>query len=245
MNDKTGLDRRRFIKLCASAVAAATCGGAWAQSGPVQRYRRAQLVDEAGRPLTPARLAVGENYIFHYPYVCTPCFLLNLGKPAAQHELRAADGKPYRWEGGVGPGHSIVAFSAICAHKMSYPARTASFINYRSQPVNIYSKEKGMMKRAGVIYCCSENSVYDPAQGAEVLSGPAPQPLAAIVLEYDAKDNSLYAVGTRGGEMFPRFFDQFGFRLRLDYGTDNIKQEVAGSVPVVPLGQYTRQQTMC
>lgn len=238
------------MKLCASAAALASCPVAvptavFAQSGPMQTYRRAKLVDAANRPLLPKDLAVGENYVFHYPYICTPCFLLNLGTAASAHQLKDAEGRPYRWQGGVGPDRSIVAFSAICTHKMSHPARAVSFINYRSKPVNFYTKGQGMVRRAGVIYCCSENSVYDPTRGAEVLSGPAPQPLATIVLDYDAQEQTLYAIGTRGAEMFPRFFQEFGVRLGLEFGTDNIKQEVGDTIAVVPLSRYTRQQVMC
>lgn len=234
------------MKLCASAAALAGCPAAvLAQSGPMQTYRRAKLVNEANQPILPQDLAPGENYVFHYPYICTPCFLLNLGTPAAAHPLKDADGRQYQWQGGVGPERSIVAFSAICTHKMSHPARAVSFINYRSKPVNFYTKGQGMMRRAGVIYCCSENSVYDPARGAEVLSGPAPQPLATIVLEYDARERALYAIGTRGAEMFPRFFQEFGVRLGLEFGTSNIKQEAGDAVTVMPLARYTRQQVMC
>lgn len=246
MPDKSDLDRRGFIKLCASAAALASCpAAALAQSGPIQSYRRAKLVDEGNRLILPRDLAAGENYVFHYPYICTPCFLLNLGAPAQAHQLKDASGRAYPWTGGVGPERSIVAFSAICSHKMSHPARAVSFINYRNKPVSFYTKGQGMVRRAGVIYCCSENSVYDPARGAEVLSGPAPQPLATIVLEYDAQEKALYAVGTRGAEMFQRFFQEFGERLGLEFGTSNIKQEVGPTITVTPLARYSRQQVMC
>src|SRR5690606_42048787 len=43
---------------------------------------------------------------------------------------------------------------------------------------------------AGIITCCSENSRYDPLRGAEVISGPARQPLAAIILERSEEHTS-------------------------------------------------------
>ena len=49
-----------------------------------------------------------------------------------------------------------------------------------------------------MIHCCSEHSEYDPATGARVLGGPAPQPLSAILLEHDKSNDYLYAVGTLG-----------------------------------------------
>src|SRR6185436_1402830 len=103
------------------------------------------------------------------------------------------------WPGGVGPRGSIVAYSAICAHKLTYPTRDISFISYRAE------KTVGN-KFANVIHCCSEHSQYDPAAGARVVAGPAPQPLAAILLEHDAGTDEIYAVGTLGGEMFNEFF---------------------------------------
>jgi len=101
-------------------------------AGELVPAERVRLVDADGKTLRPDALAVGQSYVFHYPYVTTPCFLIDLGVPAeAGAELETSDGRPYRWSGGVGPGRSIVAFSAICAHKMSYPTRNVSFIDYR------------------------------------------------------------------------------------------------------------------
>ena len=133
-------------------------------------------------------LEIGETYLFHYPYVSTPCFLINLGRPVQPgKQLRTRDGQRYRWQGGAGPERSIVAFSAICAHKMSHPAPTVSFINYRHDAVKFRNSQDAIEQRSGVIYCCSERSVYDPASGGRVLGGPAPQPLAAIELDYDSR----------------------------------------------------------
>src|SRR5438552_3337692 len=86
---------------------------------------------------------------------------------------------------GRSPGarRSIVAYSAICAHKLAYPTREISFIRYQEQP--------SKTSKGGVIHCCAEHSVYDPAAGARVVSGPAPQPLAAIVLDYDPDQDAL------------------------------------------------------
>jgi Rieske Fe-S protein len=60
--------------------------------------------------------------------------------------------------------------------------------------------------------------VYDPAEGARVLSGPAPQPLAAIVLEYQPDEEALYALGTVGAEQFDAFFDKYRMKVALEYG---------------------------
>jgi len=95
-----------------------------------------------------------------------------------------------------------------------------------------------------VIHCCSEHSQYDPAQGARVVAGPAPQPLAAILLEHDPGTDEVYAVGTLGGEMFNEFFDKFAFRLELEHGAQ-ARAAVAGSCVVQALENYCRQQVKC
>ena len=202
------------------------------------RYARARLVDARGSPLSAKAIPVERNLIFHYPYAATPCFLLNLGKPVqAPARLRTAEQAPYEWEGGVGPGRSIVAYSAICAHKMTYPTRDISFISYRAE------KTPGS-KLARVIHCCSEHSQYDPAQGARVLAGPAPQPLAAILLEHEPATDHLYAIGTLGGELFRQFFEKYAFKLSMELGAA-AHQPVAGTCVVQELDNYCRQQVKC
>lgn len=119
------LNRRSFVRLCASVAAlVGACPEVLASQGAKKRrHERVKLVDRAGRAIGANDLIVGTNYLFHYPYVSTPCFLLNLGRPTASRvSLRTEEGRHYDWQGGVGPQHAIVAFSAICAHKMSHPA---------------------------------------------------------------------------------------------------------------------------
>ena len=247
MGSGSPISRRGFVRLCASALGMIGANpGLLAQpDARLHRYQRVRLGDAGDHPINAKTLAVGENYVFNYPFVTTPCFLLNLGHATTPAELKTEIGETYRWPGGVGPARSVVAFSAICAHKMSYPAKAISFINYRHERVNFRNSAEQPVERAQVIYCCSEKSVYDPAQGARVLGGPAKQPLAAIVLEEDKHDGALYAVGTYGGEMFERFFREFGFRLALDHGTRDIRAAVSGTVTVMPLAEYSGQQMRC
>jgi Rieske Fe-S protein len=231
------MERRRFLKLCAATAAAAGAPRVAADARP-QFYERARLVDERGRALQAAGIPAHRNLIFHYPYATTPCFLLNLGRPAkASARLHTADQQSYEWKGGVGAQRSIVAYSAICAHQLAYPTRDISFISYRV--------ERSPRNRLGnVIHCCAEHSQYDPAEGARVLAGPAPQPLASILLENDPATDELYAIGTLGGEMFSQFFDKYAFRLRLEHG-DATRRIARGSCVVQELGDYCRQQVKC
>jgi len=231
------MQRRDFIKLCAAGAAGST--SLFASSDAQARlYTRSKLVDERGTPLRAARIPPERNLIFDYPYATTPCFLLNLGRPAAASvRLKSVDGHSYEWHGGVGPDRSLVAYSAICAHKMAYPTRQISFISYRAE-------QNAADRNAHVIHCCSEHSQYDPAAGGRVVAGPAPQPLAAILLEHDRARDELYAVGTLGGEMFNAFFAKYEFRLAMEYGP--AARNAAGpSVTVYPLEDYCRQQVKC
>jgi len=229
------MERRGFIKFCAASVAA---GGAFASDARAQMYSRSQLVDGTGRPLRAKAIPANHNLIFHYPYASTPCFLLNLGKPVkGAARLRTADNQPYEWKGGVGPGRSVVAYSAIRAHKLTYPTRDISFISYRPE------KSAGN-KLGAVIHCCSEHSQYDPAEGARVVAGPAPQPLAAILLEHDSKTDEIHAIGTLGGELFNEFFAKYEFKLAMEHG-DAARRSVAGACVVQELDHYCRQQVKC
>ena len=230
------MQRRDFIKFCAASAAANGTPGLAADATP-SFYGRARLVNASGAPLKAAALPVDRNLIFHYPFSSTPCFLLNLGRPAkASAKLVTADQRSYEWKGGVGPKRSIVAYSAICAHQLAYPTKEISFISYRT--------EKSARNRLGnVIHCCAEHSQYDPAEGAKVLAGPAPQPLAAILLEHDARTDELAAVGTLGGEMFNQFFAKYELKLQLEGGA--ARAPASGNLVVQELDNYCKQQVKC
>ena len=233
------MERRKFLETCValSGTAGLAALPAWAAAAP-RLYDRARLVDVHGAPLKARAVVAEVNYVFHYPFFGTPCFLLNLGRPvAAATTLRRDDGTTYAWGGGVGPARAIVAFSAICAHKLAYPTRDVSFI--RNQP------QRSATSEAQVIHCCADHSVYDPASGARVLAGPAPQPLAAILLDYDAATDELAALGTVGAEQFDAFFAKYEFKLALDHGQGKARRPVGASAVVRELAQYCKQTIQC
>jgi len=239
--------RRHFVKVCLGmATLAATQPARVAYSAPVRHYTRSLLIAEDDQPLTASSIQVDQAYVFHYPFVTTPCFLLNLGKSLSAGEvLQTASEQDYTWQGGVGPNRAIVAFSAICAHKLSYPTRTLSFLNYRPETVRFESGHNDIAEKSQIIYCCSERSAYDPARGAAVLGGPATQPLAAVELEYDSEADRFYAVGTRGGELYEPFFDKFGFRLALDHKLTDIRAPVSEQSIVYPHSTYSKRAVAC
>jgi Rieske Fe-S protein len=234
------VQRRDFLAGCSLAMGA-TGIGAWSEALAAvapRSYGRSRLVDVHGESLKVSTLVANTNYVFQYPFAATPCFLLNLGRPVeAAPSLLRADGTTYAWSGGVGAKRSIVAFSAICAHKLAYPTREISFIRFQAI--------RSPTSDGNVIHCCADHSVYDPAAGARVLSGPAPQPLAAILLEYDAERDELAALGTVGAEQFDAFFHKYEFRLVLDYGPGKAKLPVGATTIVREMTEYCRQTIQC
>lgn len=245
--DSLDSGRRNIIRLCSSALSLLTIspGLLAAPSRPIRKFKPVLLTDAYHKPLQCEKLQAESEYIFHYPFKSTPCFLIDLGKPVGGgQELFTDAGERYVWKGGVGPRGSVVAFSAICAHRMTHPSPAVSFIGYRKQPVGYLTDQMEVKQRAAVIQCCSEQSVYDPAQGAMVLGGPAPQPLAAIELDY--RDNGeIYATGVYGGNMFDKYFEKFGDRLMIEYESLDYRDEVADESVVEPLERFTRRKIEC
>jgi arsenite oxidase small subunit len=230
--------RRRDLMRQAACVA-----GAWVASsalpvvaaGEAQRYPRSLLVDSHGSPWLARQLKQGEAFLFNYPYALSPVFLIAFEHEVKPAELVTKDKQRYAAPAGVGPNKSIVAFSAICSHKLMYPRPAISFIGLRSG-------SRG--EPPHVIHCCGDNSRYDPLRGARVIDGPAPQPLAAVLLEWDAGSDHLHAVGTRGGEMFDAFFEKYSKQLELEMGS-GVRKPSGGTVVVQPAASYSRQWQSC
>lgn len=238
-DDPDSAERRHLLREAACVAGAWAASGALpvlaAPAGETRRYARTLLVQKFGEPFRAAQLEVGVPQLFNYPFAASPVFLLALDRAIEGTELATQDKQRYASPAGVGPRKAIVAFSAICAHKLMYPTPQISFIGVR----------KGFDgEPAQVIHCCGDNSRYDPLQGARVISGPAPQPLAAVLLEWDAKTDRLYAVGTQGGEMFAAFFEKYAFRLETELGA-RAKAASGATAVVQPASAYSRQWQSC
>ena len=233
------MDRRGFIETCTvgAACAASAPWPVFAADARQKAYARVLLVNEPGDPVRASKLLPLANYVFHYPYEATPVFLLNLGKPAPPQVLSLRNNATYGWPGGVGLMRSVVAYSAICAHKLVYPTRDVSFISFRKTRAR-----RGVQDH--LIHCCAEHSQYDPAKGAEVLSGPAPQPLCAVLLEYNPNNDSLMAWGTLGGELFDDFFQKYAAKLSLDVGP-RARDQVSSQAVVRELEKFCRNPVQC
>ncbi len=238
------MDRRSFIGSC-SAQAASACAGLTAASAlPVfaadarpRTYGRTLLTNEQGDALRLSSLKPRTNYVFHYPFEATPVFLLDLGQVAQPRTLQTKESVAYAWPGGVGRGRSVVAFSAICAHQLVYPTKDVSFISFRRLPA-----AKGVAQ--DLIHCCADHSQYDPARGAQVMAGPAQQPLCAVLLEHDVRSDTVTAFATLGGELFDAFFQKYAFKLSLEVGP-SANRQVEGRSVVRELEKYCRNAIQC
>jgi arsenite oxidase small subunit len=234
------MDRRSFLESCTAAAACISSSApfpALAADAKPRAYAPVLLVDERGDPLKVSSLKAQVNYLFHYPFEATPVFLLDLGKPALPRSLSTKNRDAYFWPGGVGMKQSVVAYCAICAHKLVYPTRDVSFISFRRTRA-----QRGVQDQ--LIHCCADHSQYDPARGAEVLSGPAPQPLCAVLLAYDRNADSLTAYATLGGELFVDFFKKYEMKLSLEIGP-NAKNAVSGQAVVQELDKFCRNSIQC
>jgi arsenite oxidase small subunit len=234
------MDRRSFIESCTAGAACMTAAAAlpaFAADAKLREYRRVLLADAQGEPLRASSLKPLTNYVFHYPFEATPVFLLDLGKRVPPMVVSTRDRDAYAWPGGVGARSSIVAYSAICAHKLVYPTKDVSFISFRKTRA-----QRGVQDE--LIHCCSDNSQYDPARGAQVLSGPAPQPLCAVLLTHNAKSDTLTAYGTLGSELFDDFFRKYEMKLSLEVGA-SAHALVAGQSRVMELERFCRNAVQC
>lgn len=235
------MDRRTFIKICSTVAmtgALSPCFVRQNQAAELITYSRVKLVDAQGQALKAAALSESDAYIFNYPYVSTPCFLINLGKAASARKLVSSDGAEYEWRGGVGSNKSIVSYNAICSHQLAYPSNEVSLISYNAQ-------KSEMAGRAGVINCCTHMSVFDPAQGAKVLSGPGAGPLSSIALEHDPATDELYATGVYGGLLFDDFFKAYKIQLNEEYGRGKAKELVTTTAQAIPFADYTKLGIRC
>jgi arsenite oxidase small subunit len=236
------MDRRDFMEACSKSAA---CLGAvalpstmaWAANAKPRDYAKAVLCNAQGEPIKASSLKANTNYVFHYPFEATPVFLLNLDKAALPKSLNTKSNESYDWPGGVGSNRSVVAFSAICAHQLVYPTPQVSFISFRKS-----KSAKGVQDN--LIHCCADHSQYDPAQGAQVLSGPASQPLCAVLLQHDAKTDTLTAYGTLGGELFEEFFKKYEAKLSLDIGA-KAKNKIIAKATVQELDKFCRNPVQC
>jgi arsenite oxidase small subunit len=167
------LDRRNFLKLAAIGGGAVTLA-ALASSLKAATFIPTVTTALAWPKITVTNFSSLKNLTpvtFNYPLTNTPNILVKLGVPA---------------QGGVGPDKDVVAFSGICQHLGCF----YSFVPPNGSPP--CNKSYNAPSPEG--YCCCHGSIYDFANGAKVVGGPAPRPVPQVKLEYDASTGNINAV---------------------------------------------------
>ena len=154
--------RRPVRWLCGAGFLA---GEACAADAPPRCYARTRLVDVHGRP-TRARDARRRDQL-RFPvsvrgHAVLPAQARTAGRGHGER-CGARTAPTYAWQGGVGRGRATSSRSPRSARTSSRTRRATS----RSSAT---SRERSATSDAQVIHCCADHSVYDPAQGARVLS---------------------------------------------------------------------------
>jgi arsenite oxidase small subunit len=189
--------RREFLKVAATISAGLAIAGIASvvkpvifpaiQSSGVSEFPKVKIS-------SLAELTTGTVVLFNYPLDNEPNLLIKLGTKA---------------QGGVGPDSDIVAFSQICQH---LGCQSIQYVQSGSSPTC-----KSSYEAAGPIgYCCCHGSVYDFANGATVVGGPAPRPLPQVALEVDSSGD-IYATGMGPPSIFGH-----------DTGSDDVTNDLSG-----------------
>lgn len=205
-------DRRIFLKATVVASAALAVGGmaalaktiatpgvAQANTTTATTFPRVQVKDIAsGLLATVSNMVTNTPLSFYYPLDNEPNIIVKLGVAVAD---------------GVGPESDIIAFSDTCQHLGCNPGFVAAGA---SPPCNSSYSAKGP-----VMYCCCHGSIYDLANQAEVIGGPAKYPVPRVILEVDGSGNIL-ATGMTGPTIY-----QHG-----PEGSDDVSYDLQGGTPV-------------
>lgn len=211
--------------MCAGGAALAMAN--WDQmvmAGEFESFPPAKLTKKDGAPLKASQSTTREAMVFAYPLAGVPCFLINLGEHSG--------------ETGVGPKNQYVAYVAICTHQLSYPQPEVSYLRFATEG----SELAGGPNR---IVCCAHASVFDPAEGAKVISGPAGMPLLPVRLSYDAATDELSATGIMGMDFVRTFFNTYKGDLNARYGRGAYREAVGASTATLPLSEYSGVVPAC
>ena len=117
----------------------------------------------------------------------------------------------YAWPAASGRRAAIVAFSAICAHKLAYPTRDVSFIRYQRSALGDVGR-----RTSSIAAPTTASTTRRRARASSRARRRSRSPRS--LLEYDAARDELAAVGTVGAEQFDAFFEKYAFKLALEYG---------------------------
>ncbi|MEB3862030.1 MAG: Rieske 2Fe-2S domain-containing protein [Desulfurococcales archaeon] len=199
---------------------------------PQQPFPRTKLVWEDGTPVKASELEVNKMYLFAYPMVNTPNFLLNLGDengnpveiPPAELPISMDPTKDeaaiFKAQGGrveigkiEGRGGVYQFPGGVGPHKsvVAYSAICQHFacfypaLKFFPPGVSPPNPPSEAVAKGGVIFCACHGSAYDPYRGAIVTEAPAASPLPAVILEWDPNTDELWAVRVEGATITGKF----------------------------------------
>jgi arsenite oxidase small subunit len=162
------LSRRIFLK--SSGGAAAAVGAAGSALLPGSAQAAAPVGAATGTTLNYPKRTVGKAAAMPVNQAVNFAYP-DASSPCAVIRLGAAV------PGGVGPDRDIVAYSTMCTHM--------------GCPVNYDGGTK-------TFKCPCHFSMFDPENAGQMICGQATEDLPRIALEYDAKTDSITAVGVDG-----------------------------------------------
>lgn len=166
--DDVKLNRRFFLK--SSGTAAAAVGAAVMPLQGAQAATPAKAATTGSTTLSYPKTGVGKARRMPVNQV------VSFSYPDASspcYAIRMGNAV----SGGVGPDQDIVAFSALCTHMgcpVAYEGGTKTF------------------------KCGCHFSVFDPEMGGQMVCGQATENLPRVRLDYDARTDSVNAVGVDG-----------------------------------------------
>jgi arsenite oxidase small subunit len=205
-------DRRTFLKVTVVASAVLAVGGMAALAKVVGEtggdttsvttqsgFPKVLIADvNSGQVANVNTLTVNVPLTYYYPLDNESNILVKLGVAV---------------DNGVGPDGDIVSFSDICQHLGCNPA----FVSQGGSP----PCNPSYVAQGGVMYCCCHGSIYDLANDAAVISGPAPRPVPRVILEVDSSSGDIYAtsmgppvIWSDGGQHGPLGSDDVSYDLQ-------------------------------
>ncbi len=218
---------------------------------PQQPFPRTKLVWEDGTPVKASELEVNKMYLFSYPMVNTPNFLLNLGDengnpieiPPAELPITMDPTKDesavFKAQGGrveigriEGRG-GVYRFPGGIGPNKSIVAYSGicqhfacfypalKFFPPGASPPNPPSEA---VAKGGVIFCACHGSAYDPYRGAIVTESPAPSPLPAVILEWDPNTDEIWAIRVEGSTITGKFCNTCAQPEEMVGDTTTVKQ---------------------
>ncbi len=233
------MERRDFLKVVGAGAAVVVVKPSTidqtlvaADGSMYKAYSKVKLVNSDGDPIKQSDLTKRVNYVFNYPFAGSTCLLVNLPeKTSSKITLKNEFDVEYVWNGGIGKGNTLVAYSGICPHQLTHINKQESFITYRNKGEKFES----------MIVCDGHTTLYDPLKGCKVVEGKGRQPFASIVLEED-DDGSLWAVGVLGPDKFHDFFKNFRREFKDQFGGKRrAKKKVTSKATVLLMSEYTEE----